>query len=158
MSYSPVDSKGNFLDTSLLLPDEGKQVKIVLRDTHFTVTTAINNREISQYPLQEILCGNSYYTSGKPQKFRDVFRKVFKIDGIAPGTTKTIPHGISGITEATNIKGDAKSSTRFFPLPYPAVNPTDTIEMYITPSDIVIISGATAQSITTGSIVLEYIK
>jgi len=158
MSFSPIDSKGNFVDTSILFPDEEKQFKYVLRDNHFTIATAINNREISMYPLQEILCGKLYYTDGNPQKFRDVFRKTFKLGAIPAGTTKTIPHGVSGITEMLPILGDAKSSTRFFNLPYPAIVLAEVIEVYATSTDIIIKLGASAQAIVSGTIVLEYIK
>lgn len=155
----PNTGYANFLDPTQQFPDDQKQITFVLRNSYFNTAQCVNNREISLYPLEEILCGNQWYTEGNAQKYRSVFRKVIKIGAVTPGgVAVTTPHGVTGITEFTNIYGVATTATRSHALPYASVAANGNVEMYADATNVVVQAGAAATAITKCVIVLEYVK
>lgn len=157
MSFAPPNSDANFVDPSLYLPEDDKQSKNLLRDRHFDSATAINNREISLYPLTEIICGNQIFTSN-PQKYRGCFRKTFQLPATVAGATATINHEISGAVLYLRIFGTATTASDFRPIPHASNIANTNIEIRVTSTQISVINGTASPNITGGIIVLEYTK
>jgi len=160
MTFLPVNTLANFLDPSIILPEEASQLKYVLRDAYYRTADAVNSREISYYPLQEIVCGNFFFTSGNPQKFRLAYRKVFEVGAIATGATSTVAHGITGLVEFTHIYGTLITDVvDYRPLPFvSAVAVNQQTSVQVVGANYVIVNGAAAPNITNGILILEYLK
>lgn len=80
----------------------------------------------------------------------------------APGTT-TIPHGIVGINKLVRLTGTVQDALPLaifgFPLPFlDLVTPANSIELYITPTNIIIVTTSAAWLNYIVSITIEYTK
>lgn len=159
-AFLPSNSLGNFLDPTIFLSDEPKQFSYQMREAYYNIADTVNSREISYYPLQEILCGQFFFTSGNPLKFRSIFRKTFEIPATAAGATTNIAHGITGLQELTHIFGTLITDVvDYRPLPYAseaAANQSTSVK--VVGANIVIINGAAAPNITSGIVVVEFTK
>lgn len=161
MTFAPVNSNAFYLDPSIIYPETNdQQFKEVLREAYYKTASCVNGREISIYPLNEIINGKQYYTVGNPQKFRQVYRKCFDIGAIATGATSTTAHGISSITEFVVIAGDCVTDVvDYRPIPYASATAVNQqIEIRVTATNIIIVNGAASPNITKCSVTLEYLK
>jgi hypothetical protein len=160
MTFAPPTTKAFYLEPQIIFPEDFKLFQQRLRDVYYNIATCVNGREISFYPLVETVCGQYYFTSGNPQKFRTTFRKTFILPATAAGATTTIPHGIDSFTEMMTIKGDAITVVvDYRPIPY--VDPTDvkkSIGIRTDSTNIYIVNGAAAPNISSGTITCEYVK
>jgi len=158
--FSPPNTKGFFLDPSPIFPDDFEMYKRTVRDYLLNAAQAINGREISIYPLNEILAGKYLYTRGNPQRFRNIYRKEFDIPPIATGATYTVAHAINNVVEFTLIQGACVTDfPDFRPIPYVSVAAVNQgIEIRPTSTNLIIINGAGAPNILKGNVTLEYVK
>lgn len=159
-SFSPINSKTAFVATSTVYPEDQSQLLIQLTSRDTTLATAINLREISQYETVEVLSGKQFFTSGNAQKKRFGYRKVFTLPATATGATTNIAHGLSGVTAYINIYGTATTDIPDDrPIPYASATAVNQqIEVKVLGANIVVINGAAAPNITSGFIILEYLK
>lgn len=165
MSFAPSNSIGFYVDESVYFPSTYEEFNPRFTDTYRNLASAINLRDISLYDLVERENGQDFFTEGNPRKFRDVYRKVINFGTLPNATTKTVAHNISVTSDFqfTRIYGVAEDPTatsptpRSLPLPYTNVagNP---IELYITDTDVVIITGIDYSAYTRCIVVLEYTK
>jgi hypothetical protein len=157
----------NQLPTSFELPKEFPLFREHLLLHLNRISNAVNRKEGSYYDLIEQGNFQQYYTAGTPYQYRNVYRYVFDMveqngGEIAAGATVSVAHNIVGITQATRIYGSATNSDspiKFLPLPY--VNATTLnmqIEIYLTPTNIVLINGEGQSILTSATIVAEYLK
>lgn len=163
MTFLPTNSRSPFLPTTQVFPEEESQRIIVLTDNYTALAHGINQREIGTYETIEQLNGQQFFNSTDPEKKRFAYRKVFVVGAIGIGATSTIAHGITGVnttTTFTHIYGTAQTSViDNRPIPYASATAvTAQIEVNVDATNINIINGATAPAITSGIIVLEYLK
>lgn len=160
MNFAPPNSMGFFLDPSPIFPDDFEMYKRTVRDYLLNTAQCVNGREISTYPLNEILAGKYYFISGNPQKFRNVYRKSFTLPAIATGATYIVAHGISNIVEFTLIQGNCLTDfPDFRPIPHVSVTAVNQgIEIRPTSTNLIVINGAGAPNILSGNVTLEYVK
>lgn len=155
MTYSPANTLAPFIKTSEYFPEEFEQFRIKFLEIYRNLANTVNLRDNGVHDLQEFLTGQQWFTSGDPQRKRDVFRKVFEFTN-AP---LTFNHNITGIVLCTYIGGSFTDGTNFYPLPFiSTVAITDQVAVQVTPTQIVITRGGTAPAITNGVVVLEYLK
>lgn len=121
---------------------------------------AVNIREIGQYDTVELLTGQQWFTTGDGQTKRFTFRQVYVLPATAAGATTTIAHGITGQTLFTKIYGSCITNVvDYRPIPYASVSAVNKqIEINVDTTNINIINGASSPNITSGIIVLEYLK
>jgi len=163
MSFLPSNSLSAFLPTTQVFPEDQSQRIIVLTDNYTSVAQAINQREIGTFETVEQLNGQQFFNLTNPEKKRFAYRKVFSIGTIATGGTLNIAHGITSAnttTTFTHIYGTVRTSTiDNRPIPYASATVvTDQIELNIDATNINIINGATAPQITSGLVVIEFLK
>ncbi len=160
MTFEPNTAKAFYLEPQIIFPEDQNLFKQRLRDAYYNIASCVNGREISYYTLVETVCGQYFYTSGNPQKYRTTFRKTFQLTATSAGATTTIPHGIDSFKEMMAIKGDAITAMPDFrPIPY--VDPTDvtkSIGIRVDATNIYIVNGAGGPNISSGTIILEYVK
>lgn len=158
MTYAPSNSETPYLPTTQRF-NEKEQFPDQLSRMYSNIAYRLNDREIGIYDFTERLTGQKWTDSNNLQLRKETFRKVFNFTAIAAGATLNIAHGITGIILVTNWFGGVVVAGGFRPLPRVSVTlVTDQIQVDIVGANIVIINGATAPAITSGSIVIEYLK
>ncbi len=152
------------LPTSQYVPTEGVELNFWLDNSIKRISTAVNAKESALYPLREIGCFKSYFTTGTPFVYRNVYR--FLVDvvdenggNLVATTTYAIPHGITGITDPILLSGTATDDTgRFLPIPFVSTTATDNIQLHATATNIVVTMGATSPTLTQCYVLFEYTK
>jgi hypothetical protein len=131
---------------------------------------AINTKTGGLFSLAEQVNAEQYsikQPTNATQVFDNVYRKTFDMvalngGAIAAGATITFPHLILGITSTAHIYGSATNSDtpiKYLPLPYvSATLITDQVQIYLTPTNVVLINGSTQSILTSATIVAEYLK
>jgi len=163
VTFLPSNSKSPFLPTTQVFPEDESQRLIVLTDNYTSLAQNINQREIGTFETIEQLNGQQFFNATDPEKKRFAYRKVFVVGAIAAGATSTIAHGITAAnttTTFTHIYGTVRTATiDNRPIPYSSATAVNLqIEVNVDATNINIINGAAAPAITSGIVVLEFIK
>jgi hypothetical protein len=152
---TPINSP--YLQTSRNFPREIDQLSIELNNSYTDIAIAVNNRTISTFiSNKSVLTGeNSYVVKNRKQQ---TLRQVYPFTSAA----LTIPHmiDVTKIAGFTNIYGTFTNGTNWYPLPYvDVVSSTNQVNVIVTPTNIVITSGAGAPPvIVSGYVVLEWLS
>lgn len=161
MTFSPANARNAFLRTTDIFPSDPKELLIHLTHSYTESAQAINVREICLYDDTENLTGQQWFTLD-PQVKKLTYRKCFAFGVIAPGVTLPIAHNISNLVQFTRIYGTCITNgpTTYRPIPYSSVAAANQgIEIYVdNAGNIQIVNGAAAMAITSGLVVLEYLK
>lgn len=154
MTFGPINTESPFLPITFDFPSlNPEEMAERLPKIYTDISSRLNTREISYYPLNEIQNGQSWFTEGNPQTFRGAFRQVFTFS-----STGNIAHNISNITQV-NGYGQFTDGTNFYGAIYGSnTSIAGQISFYVTSTNIVILSGVGAPSISSGIIVLDYLK
>lgn len=159
MTFGPINTESPYLPTSLAFDDNEEVFERQLTDMYFNIATRLNNREIAAFDLRERLTGQKWTDSANLQVPKEAFRKVFNFGAIAPGATLHIPHGINAIAQFTNMYGTFITASDDRPLPYvDEATVANQVSLKRVGANLVIINGATAPAITSGIVVVEYLK
>lgn len=158
-TFDPRSTFGNtyvpqFTDYQL----EPEELKTALSRRDTQLVTALNYKTNGIYETVEVQTGEQFF--GNPdnqQKKRYSFRKVIQIPAnnlpiVAGGPAQTFPHGITGVTLFTHLYGVAVTATDWRPIP------NSDIKLVVTSTQITITNEATSANITSGIVILEYIK
>lgn len=153
-----------YIITSRQFPtNDPKQLETELTKSYEDISYGVNARTIGMFNEFQIVTGDQYYADNtspmNPIQFRQGYRQLFAFDAIATGATLTIDHGISGITELVHCYGNCITDTPDFrPIPYSsATDVTEQIQITVTDTQIVIVNGAAAPDIISGTAILEYL-
>jgi len=118
----------------------------------------INIREIARYEQTETLTGQVWYGANNQVK-QYGWRRVYPFGAIAPGATLAVPHGLTGVSRYTHINGTAVTATDSRPVPNTSVVAANQgVAINVGAANISITNGAAAPAITSGVVVLEYLK
>lgn len=159
MSYSPVHTESPYLVTSIQFEDEPEVKDRQLTNMYFDIATRLNDREIARYDFTEKLTGQKWTDSTNLQNTKETYRKIFEFGSIAAGATLNIAHGINTIAQFTNFHGTFITAADDRPLPYvDEATVTNQVSLKRVGANLVIINGATAPVITSGIVVVEYLK
>lgn len=153
MTFQPNNSNAVFLPTTIQYPKEPDELISRLNKAYEDTATRLNVKQIGIFDLVEFLSGEQWFTAGNPQVKRQAFRHVFTLTA-----TGNIPHNISALTQVLAY-GEYTDGTNFYGLIYGSnVAIPGQVSFYVTPANIVVLAGAGAPAITSGVIVLEYLK
>lgn len=152
-----------FLRAQTSFPREINDLVEELDKNWVDTASAINNRIISLFAINKsVVTGETWYIF--QNKKQQSLRRVYTFGAIAPGTELDIPINISGFTQFSRIWGTTVTTAiDWRPLPYidPAVLTTG-VALLVGPvagvNSIRIILGATAQPVTSGLVVLEWLS
>lgn len=159
MTYLPVNTRTAYLNVSETFPLEPVDLREKLNFIYSLIANATNLRDISQYENVEVINGQQYFTSGNPQKKRQVYRKVINFGALPNAATKSVAHGItlSATSEFTRIYATAtQPNTSFLPIPYASA--ADSIELSVDMTNVNITTVSNRTAYTICYVVLEYIK
>lgn len=145
-----------FLRTSRTFPREADPLSVEIDRSYVDIANAVNQRTIGLFPVaRPAITGESWFTS-KNQR-QQTLRQVYTFTAAG-----NIAHGInfSNLTSFTRIYGTFTNGTNWYPLPYVDVaNANNQVNVYVSPTNIVITSGAGAPpAITSGMVVLEWLS
>lgn len=152
MTFQPASTQGPFLPINQTFSTDQEQrlIQQTLRDRD--IARNVNIRDIAIYDLTQSPSGRQWFTPGNPQVKRGAFRQVFTFTA-----TGSITHNISGITLSL-ISGQYTDGTNFYGvIGASSVTIAGQVTAYVTPTTIVIQSGAGAPAITSGIVVLDYL-
>lgn len=164
MTFSPANSEAPYLPVYLKFEENGQHLYSQISTMYSAIAYRLNNREIALYPFYEVLTGQKWTDSNNTQIYKETFRQVFSIGALAAGATLTTAHGITGFSTLTftYIGGTVITDAGTFnkrSLPYASATlVTDQIQLDADDTNFRIINGATAPNITSGILVLEYLK
>lgn len=132
-----------------------QELKLLLSKSYTEIALSCNYKTNGIYDVVETQNGQQFNNPASDQDKRFAFRKMFNIDPAA----LTFNHGITGVTQFTFIYGVINTAIDSRPLPYvDVVNVTNQTAIRVTATQVIITNGATAQAITGGIVVLEYLK
>jgi len=166
MTSAATDNPAPFLPLHQVFPKDDEEFLIKLTNLYTQIATAMNSRDISTYDLQQIANGQQFFsTSAYPGSLRSGYRQVYVIPSsslsLAAGGLASFPHGISvtANTLFTRMYGTAVTSVPYYiPLPYTdAALATNQVGLYLDGTNIYVQNGSTAETITSGIVVLEYV-
>lgn len=159
MTYAPSNSESPYLPTSYRFSKEQDSLLGELSRTYGSIAYRLNNREISLYDTEEKLTGQKWTDTSNLLVPKETFRKVFEFTAIAAGATLNIAHGISSIARFTKFYGSFITAADDRPLPYvDATAVTNQVQVSRVGANLVIVNGATAPAITSGTLIVEYLK
>lgn len=158
MSFSSDNSQIiNQSQLTINLPSlsNSKLFESVLTDILRSISNSLNSKEGGLYTLEEKGNSEQYYIQGNPQKFRNVYRKVFdfiNLNGGNIGSSASInfAHNINSIFQSAGIYANCKSNDgRIFTVVYPDVWADSTNVYFVNPI---------AVELTQCDVVLNYLK
>lgn len=123
---------------------------------HILAALNINAREIGTYAVNsQTVTGQQWYLNGEVNK-QQTLRQIYSITS---GSSFNHNINFATVTSFTTITGIGYDGTNYFPLPY--VSPfsaADCIGLFVTSTQVMIVVGAGAPTITSGIITLEWIS
>lgn len=160
MTYAPTNSDSPIIPEEFQLPEDQRYWSETIAQQHRTIADVVNIKESGQYENTEILSGQTWFTVSNNQEKRLPYRQAYVLPAIAAGATHTQAHNISSVALFTRMYGTCITDVvDYRPIPY-----TDTaavtaqISLRVVGANIEVINGATSNDITSGIVVLEYIK
>lgn len=146
-----------YLRSQVDFPQDPQGLSIVLDREYIDIASKVNARVIGIYSLNtSLITGESWYLGGS-QSLAQTFRQLYLIEG-----TGNIEHDIdfNFLSGITRLYGTFTDGTNWYPLPYvDVVNATNQVNMYITPTDIVITAGGGAPpTVVSGYVVVEFLS
>lgn len=145
--------------TNYELDEDQLKTLLTRRDTQ--LSTSLNFKTNGVFETVELQNGEQFFTTNNVTPKRFVFRQVFVIPAsflpLVAGNSITVPISISGVTMFTKIYGTSATATDSRPIPNSdikiVVNTTgQTVTGYT------ITNEATSATITSGIVILEYVK
>jgi hypothetical protein len=142
---------------------EQDELKTLLTRRDTQMSTVLNLKTNGIYETVELQNGEQFFSTDNTTPKRFVYRKVVPIPAFlpgpvavlpiaAPGTSGAIPHAITGVTLFTRIYGIAVTAGDWRPIP------NSDIKIVVTPTTYTITNEATSAVITSGIVILEYVK
>lgn len=122
------------------------------------IASKVNQRVIGVYATNfQSITGESWYLTGNEGR-QQTIRQVFQITG-----TGNIAHGlnISSFSGITRVYGTFTDGTNWYPLPYvDVVAANNQVNVYVTPTNIVIMGGAGGgqPTVSSGWVTLELLS
>lgn len=155
---NPAASTGNtYVNqyTNYELEDDELRWLLTRRDQQ--LSTSLNFKTNGIFETTETQNGEQFFTTNNVSPKRFVFRKVLQIPPTslpiaAPGTSGPVAHGITGATLFTRIYGIAVTAADWRPIP------NSDIKIVVTSTTYTITNEATSAVITSGIVILEYVK
>lgn len=123
---------------------------------YLDIATKVNSRIIGIFPVNfPAITGEQWYLKGQPQR-QQTLRQVYPFTAAG-----NIAHGInfSSVSQFTKPSGSFTDGTNFYGAIYASnIAIAGQVSFYVTSADIVILSGAGAPAIVSGTIILEWLS
>lgn len=166
----PQDSQTfeSYLTVFDAVPQKWEDAREFLVERLKEISNAVNVREIGWYLDEELLSGKAFIPGINQQgnstslPFRTILRKVIDFGPLPNATIKSVPHGIIVDDNFTLIElsGAATNPTglQSFGLGHAAVNPPNTVEVFLDANNVNIITGIDRSGYTRVFVIIEYMQ
>lgn len=146
-----------YLRTSRNFPKDPQALSVEIDKSYIDIANVVNARTIGVFTVNSpVVNGETWYLEGGNQK-QQALRRVYQFTSAG-----NIPHGLdlTAISGMVKIYGTFTNGTNWYPLPYvDVVSATNQVNVIVTPTNIVITSGAGAPpAIVSGLVILEWIS
>jgi len=148
-----------YIKSSREFPSDPNDLSVVITRTYIEIAASINERTIGLFPVtKSAITGEAWFVDNNQKQ--QTLRQVYTFT-----TTANIPHNIelSGATTFANVSrftrcfGAFTDGPNWYGLIFGSnVAIAGQISFYITPTNIVFLTGAGAPALTKGNIVLEW--
>lgn len=142
-----------YLRTTREFPEELHQLSVECNKSYADVAASVNDRTIGIFPVnKQAITGEAWYLTNQK---RQTLRQVYSFT-----STASIAHGINIPTVSiTRAYGQFTDGTNWYGLIFGSnVAIAGQISFYLTPTNIVFLTGAGAPALTSGLIVLEWLS
>lgn len=157
---SNVVNQQPYLRTSRAFPIEAKELSQELNKAYVDIALMMNNRTIGVFPtIKPAVTGESWFIS--QNKRQQTLRRVYAFTVTAPAVLTNINHGLvfTEIDGFTRLFGTYTDGTNWYGLIAGSnVAIAGQISFYISPTQIVFLTGAGAPTVTKGTVVLEWLS
>ncbi len=157
-------SQTTFLPVFDAIPDDWDDAKGMLTEQLRQMVETINLKESGYFLDREILMAGNLFASTN-NSTRGMYRKVVNFGSLPNNTTKTVPHGITldSSFNLTNLYLSAtnQSATGAQPFDFSVQNyaiGTADFKLYLTETNIVVITTSNYSAFTKSIVVIEYVK
>lgn len=159
MTFGPDFSLDNHLNEQFDLPEDSEERFLALKKEIESHAQMINRKDTGQYEESEVIV-NQTFPGNTPQDKRSVFRLLVPTGAIAQGATGTIGHNIAAFTNMTTISGTVITDVvDYRPIPYAStVALNEQISVTVDDTNVVIVNGGASPNITSGFVLLEFVK
>lgn len=155
----------NQLPVSFEFPKDPTQFVEQMTLLYKRIAQTVNTKEGGLFSQQEFT-SNQQYNLGTSDSFRTVYRKTVDFGPLPASGTKSVAHGITGITPLptkfsfTHIYAAAtdQNAPSFIPIPYASPTLVNNIEINADTTNVNITVGADRSNYTLCYVVLEYMK
>lgn len=147
-------SRSPFLRTSRNFPEEAQPLSVENNKSYVDIANAVNSRVIGTFATgNSTVTGESWFVTNNQKQ--QSLRQVYDIT-----STSAINHNITNFTQISpNSRGSYTDGTNWYGLPFAtSVAVAGLITFYVTTTQIMFVSGAGAPSLTSGTIVLEWLS
>lgn len=163
MSYDPINTQQSFLAPNIDIPKPGENDEVfyqTINERERDTADVVNTKENGYYPLQETTNCQNWFTIGNPQTFRQAFREVILVSGLAMGANN-FAHGltIAGYT-FTRIDGVIQNAgpTLAVPIPQGDDGTGTGVSVAVNGKNVVVTLQGVTYAGFSGQVVLEYLK
>lgn len=145
----------SYLRTSRQFPNDLDQLSIQMTRGYIDIANAVNVRTIGIFTTNlPSVTGESWYLTNNQKQ--QSLRKAFVVSSVA-----SYPHGITVVTPSQFVRcwGSYTDGTDSFGMIWASDQAIDfQVTFYVTSTDIVILSGVGAPTLTSGTVILEYLS
>ena len=137
--------------------DDLKQLSKEVHLAYIDIAQKMNARRIGIFSLNyQLVTGDSWYLQGNSKRQQSL-TQVYQFTAAG-----NIPHGINFAAVSQflpNTYGSFTDGTNYYGAPYGSSTPiAGQVSFYVTPTNIVVLAGAGAPTITSGIIALEWLS
>jgi hypothetical protein len=147
-----VTNSAPYLRTSRNFPFEIQPLVVEVNRSYLDIASKVNERTIGVFPTNTpAITGERWFLTTSAQQ---TLRQIYPFTA-----TGNIPHGInfSNVSQFTKCSGSYTDTTNWYGAIYASsLAITGQVSFYVTPTNIVVLAGAGAPTISTGTIVLEW--
>lgn len=134
--------------------DNIQALTVEINKAYIDIAQKVNTRTVGLFAVNNaFVTGEQWYLTATPQQS---IREVYSFTGAG-----NIPHGLnfSSISQFTRCFGSFTDGTNFYGAIYgSSVAITGQVSFYVTPTNIVVLSGAGAPAIVSGILVVEWLS
>jgi hypothetical protein len=145
-----------YLRTSRNFPQEAQPLAVEINRSYLDIAEKMNDRMIGIHPTnRSAINGESWFITSRKQQ---ALRQLYTFTG-----TGNIPHGITNWNSVSFISpksyGTFTDGSNWYGVPFlGSIAVTAEVSFYVTSTNIVVVAGAGAPSITQGYINLEWVS
>jgi len=134
---------------------EAQPLSVEMNKSYVDVANAVNSRTIGIYTVNRpVVNGEAWFiTQGQKQQ---AFRQIYTIT-----SATSFNHGLNfqNIERFTVIRGIGFDGTNYYPIPFVSpVAVNANMGLYVSPTQVVITTGAGSPALTQGTIILEWLS